>query len=164
MTRRVTRLSPIVLGACLALLGPPRLHAQAAEDEVLAVVHRLFDAMRARDTASLRAVFDTAADLVTTGRDQQGGFTTRRMGVGDFVTAVGRQTADLDERIHDVEVRIDDGLASVWARYAFYANGEFSHCGVDAFQLARTGAGWRIVALADTRRREGCADPGNGRG
>jgi hypothetical protein len=44
----------------------------------------------------------------------------------------------------------------VWTRYAFYAGEQFSHCGVDAIQLGWTVDGWRIVALADTRRREGC--------
>jgi hypothetical protein len=160
MTLRATHAAPIILGICLCVLAPPQLRAQGPEDEALAVVHQLFQAMRARDTVALRAVFDSAADLVTTGRDQQGGFTSRRVPVGDFVAIVGRQTTDLDERIHDVEVRVDDGLASVWAPYEFYANGTFSHCGVDAFQLARTAAGWRIVALADTRRRDGCAGGG----
>jgi hypothetical protein len=144
----------------LALLIPMRLAAQDGEHEVLAVVHQLFQAMRARDTVALRAVFDTAADLVTTGQDRQGAWTVRRVPVGDFVTGVGHATGDLDERIHDVEVRIDDHLASVWAPYAFYANGQFSHCGVDAFQLARGAEGWRIVALADTRRRDGCGSEG----
>jgi hypothetical protein len=53
-------------------------------------------------------------------------------------------------------VHVDGPLAVVWTDYAFFAGQKFSHCGVDAFQLARTPAGWRIVALADTRKTEGC--------
>jgi hypothetical protein len=40
--------------------------------------------------------------------------------------------------------------------YRFYVGERFSHCGVDSFHLVRTADGWRIVDLADTRRREGC--------
>jgi hypothetical protein len=145
----------------LALLAPTRLAAQGEEADVLAVIQQLFQAMHARDTVALRAVFDPAADLVTTGRDRQGMWTVQRAPIDDFITSVGRATIDLDERIHDVEVRIDDHLASVWARYDFYADGQFRHCGVDAFHLARGTGGWRIVALADTRRTDGCdAQPG----
>jgi hypothetical protein len=32
----------------------------------------------------------------------------------------------------------------------------FSHCGVDAFTLAKEDDAWKIVALTDTRRRQGC--------
>ena len=154
------RVTALIIG--LALLAPLRLVAQHGEDEVLAAVHQLFQAMRARDTVALQAVFDSTADLVTTAPDGQGGFTVRRVAAPDFVASIGRLTVEVDERIHDPEVRIDGGLASVWAPYDVYVNGELSHCGVDAFQLARTPSGWRIIAVADTRRRDGCtAQRGN---
>ena len=35
----------------------------------------------------------------------------------------------------------------------------FSHCGVDAFQLVKTAAGWKIFQLSDTRRKEKCEIP-----
>ncbi len=35
-----------------------------------------------------------------------------------------------------------------------------SHCGVDAFQIAKSGGAWRITALTDTRRSEGCHGQG----
>jgi hypothetical protein len=46
--------------------------------------------------------------------------------------------------------------------YSFYLGDKFSHCGVDAFLLARDGTEWKVVSLADTRRRQGCPDqPGS---
>ena len=56
----------------------------------------------------------------------------------------------------DPEVRIDGGLATVWAEYTFRVNDTISHCGVDAFQLVRTGDGWKILFVSDTRRTTGC--------
>jgi membrane carboxypeptidase/penicillin-binding protein len=58
--------------------------------------------------------------------------------------------------VHDVEVRVDGPLATVWTYYDFFAGGEFSHCGYDAMQLLKVRGDWKIVALADTRRTEGC--------
>ncbi|MEI2720897.1 MAG: hypothetical protein V9E87_12310 [Gemmatimonadales bacterium] len=66
----------------------------------------------------------------------------------------------LDERIYDPEIRIDGGLATVWTFYAFFVGERLSHCGVDAFQLARTSEGWKIIALADSRQTTGCSVAG----
>jgi hypothetical protein len=64
-----------------------------------------------------------------------------------------------DEPVWDPVVQVRDNLATVWIKYAFYLDGEFSHCGVDAFMMARTGDGWKIIALADTFQQEDCELP-----
>jgi uncharacterized protein (TIGR02246 family) len=152
------RLGPAAL-ALLAGLGPSPLRAQDAAGEVVAVVQRLFDAMRAKDTVALRAVFHPEATLTGPGRDAQGHVVVRAVPVARFVAGVAGATAHLDEQFWDPEVRVDGDLATVWTPYAFYADGTLSHCGVDAFQLARLDDGWRIIQIADTRRREGCTGP-----
>jgi len=108
----------------------------------------------------VRSVFDPEARLVST--DQRDGQPVVRVTPADgFVAAVGRpHDAVWDERIWDTEVKIDGNLASVWTRYAFYLGDRFSHCGVDAFHLVKRADGWKIVDLADTRRREGCEQQG----
>jgi len=63
---------------------------------------------------------------------------------------------EIDERFYDPKVEVSGPLASVWTEYDLYVGGEFRHCGVDAFHLALTGDGWKIVHLADTRVREAC--------
>lgn len=63
-----------------------------------------------------------------------------------------------DERIWDVEIRVDGPLASAWVPYVFYHGTERSHCGVNALQLVQQGNDWRIVQLTDTQR-QGCDVP-----
>ncbi len=53
-------------------------------------------------------------------------------------------------------MRVEDNLATVWLAYDFFVGDELDHCGEDTFQLARTSLGWKIIAIADTRRDEGC--------
>ena len=149
---------PVVL-MLLAGLAPARLPAQDATADVLAVVQRLFDAMRAKDTVALRAVLHPEATLSAPARDPQGHVLVRVVPVARFIAGVAGATARLDERFWDPEVRIDGDLAAVWTPYAFYADGTLSHCGVDAFLLARMDDGWKIIQIADTRRREGCTGP-----
>ena len=61
-----------------------------------------------------------------------------------------------DERIGDIDVRIDGGLATAWMPYAFYLGDRFSHCGVNAFHLTLTSEGWKILHITDTRRTTDC--------
>jgi hypothetical protein len=131
--------------------------AQDAQAEVRAVVDRMFDAMRARDTTAFRAALHPDFRLVLTSFRE--GQPSHRVVPGDaFVASIGRATSQLDERIANVEVRIDDNLATVWNDYAFYVDGVLDHCGVDAFTLVRTTEGWKVVHVADTQRREDCQD------
>ena len=152
----------LLLAGISLLLGPAPARAQDAQADVLAVVHQLFDAMRARDSVALRAVFHPEARLMTTFIDRAGSPAVRSAALDRFVTAVGSATVALEERFWDAEVRIDGGLATVWGPYAFYADGALDHCGVDAFQLARTAEGWKVIQIADTHRSEGCTGPPGG--
>ena len=144
--------------ASAVLLAPLPLAAQAAtpDPEILATVQRLFDGMRTKDTAGIRALFDTAARLVSVGARPDGTPNIRSIPISGFVRSIGGATVKLDERISNPEVRQDGGLATVWTAYTFYADTTLSHCGVDSFQLTRTPTGWKIVAIADTQRRQGC--------
>jgi hypothetical protein len=63
-----------------------------------------------------------------------------------------------DERIGEVEIKIDDNLATAWMNYAFYVGDTFSHCGVNAFQLAKGEAGWKVIQIADSRRKVACGE------
>ncbi len=137
------------------MLAPVALAAQSAEPEVVIAVQRLFDAMRDRDTAAIRRVMAPSAQLVAL---RIGGDSTvaGHSSVDDFVANFTSGTEELLERMWDPEVRIDGPMATLWAPYDFHRGGEFSHCGVDAFQLALKEDGWRIVSIIYTVRRTGC--------
>lgn len=132
--------------------------SSAAPDEqaaVLAVVQRLWDGMKARDTAMVRSVFDPSATLSRISA-RSGDARVQLTPVSEFIEALGQAKEAWNERMFSPEVRIDGALATVWTEYDFHLGDKFSHCGVDAFQLLKTSAGWTIVALSDTARREGC--------
>jgi hypothetical protein len=142
----------------LAALGPVHLHAQAtAEDSVRAVVTALFDAMRTRDSAAVRASFAPGARLQAAVVRRDGTPALQEDTVDAFARAVG-EPGDVrwDEQVDAWHVRIDPPLAVVTVDYTFFAGPRLSHCGIDAFQLFRGPEGWKIFQLTDTRRRTGC--------
>jgi len=131
--------------------------AQTAEDSVKAVVNQLFAAMKGANASMLKETFADSAVLQTIRRKQDGTFFVQDEKVSDFVDQIGKAKKDsLDERITFESVKVDGPLASVWTPYKFYYAGNFSHCGVNSFQLVRINSRWRIQFLIDTRRRQGC--------
>lgn len=138
-----------------ATLAPSTTAAQTPEhDAAYAVITTLFDGMRTRDTASMRAAFAPGAALQSVGPNGQ----IRNDPIDGWIGSVAGAPAGLvlDERLGKPVVQLSGNLATVWVDYWFFAGDRFSHCGVDAFVLAKTEGAWRILSVADTRQREGC--------
>lgn len=132
-------------------------HAQTTEDSVKAVINKLFEGMKNSDASLIRVAFADSAILQTIGRSQEGKTVIRTDEVKDFVESIGKiAKGDADERIQFETIKIDGPLAIVWTPYKFYYKGQFSHCGVNSFQLVRLNGNWKIQYLIDTRRRQGC--------
>lgn len=149
---------PLLRGAAaVALLAaaaaPAAAQASADEQAVREVVSTLFEAMAARDTATMASLFAEDARFAGVARDGTLRYTTP----AEFIASVGGSSGPaLNETLYDIEVRVDGPLAVVWTYYTFHLGDEFSHCGYDAFQMLKLQDEWKIVHLADSRRREGC--------
>ena len=143
------------------ILGPLRsgLGAQPATDqgEIIRVLESFTAAMRAKDTAGVRAAFEPGARLVGMRQRAGGEGYLQVLSVNEFVAFIGRDPRPhWTERLWDAKIQVTGTLASVWAEYDFHFGSAFSHCGTDAFQLLRTPAGWVIVSIADTYTPTGC--------
>jgi hypothetical protein len=128
--------------------------AQSPDREAAyAVITKLFDAMRVRDTATMRASFVPNASMQMLRPDG-----VRFDSIGGWIASVGRAPAALvlDERLANPVVQVSGDLASVWVDYWFFAGDRFSHCGVDAIHLFRQNGAWRIFSIVDTRQQQGC--------
>jgi len=163
MKRPTLRLAALLLAAAAVFAAPARARAQAnPEAEVRAVVVKMFDAMRRGDAADMATVFHPTARLQSVGVSRQTGQPELETdSIAAFLRIVAApHTAVYDERISDVQIRVDGNFATAWMNYTFYVvnNGtdQLSHCGVDAFQLFRGTEGWKVIQITDTRRREGC--------
>jgi len=164
---RNRRAVALAVAVSVAAVSAPRLasaqgtststSSRAEEQAVLATVQRLFDAMRTKDTAAFREIFEPNAKLVGMRTRQNGEQVVQVLPWDRFGSFVASdQRAPWIERAWSPEVRIRGTLATVWAEYDFHFGQTPSHCGVDAVQLLKTPAGWRIVSIADTYEPTGC--------
>ena len=74
-----------------------------------------------------------------------------------FSRQLATMTDTYVERMWDPTVLVRGPLAVVWAPYDIHRNGQFVHCGVDAFTLMRTPTGWKIATVSYTAEPVGCA-------
>ncbi len=82
--------------------------------------------------------------------------------VRDFAASIhSLQAGVLTEEPLDVQVEVDDYLASAWVPYILYQNGKIHHCGVDAFTFYKMNGRWKITQISDSRRTD-CNDSGSG--
>ncbi len=155
----------VVLAALLSM--PAALSAQSAtvtpdpaeaEAEAVATITALFDAMRASEAETMRGLFaDEVAGFPSSYVNQENNPVIRFGGLDGFLESVGgAEPGSLDEQFVVRDVIVDDNLVTVVTPYTFTYEGNFSHCGVNVFLIARHGEEWKIAGLADTRRRGGC--------
>ena len=145
------RLILFVAGAAAAGLLTASLHAVTPEEQaVLAPVKAMFDGMAKRDAAAIKEPLLPGGTMVLM-RDGK----PTQMTFDDFAVRVGKPaTTQIEERIHDPLVRIDNDLAMVWAPFEFLVDGKVDHCGTDLFNLIRKDGKWLIASVADTGRKD----------
>jgi hypothetical protein len=124
-----------------------------SEKEIIKPIETLFNAMKSADSLGVKNAFSGSAMMQTFGKNQE----IRTDKVKDFAKQVGAsQAGDLDERFTISKILVDGNMASVWVPYQFYYKGNFSHCGVNSFQLAKINNEWKIQYIIDTRRKDNC--------
>jgi Putative lumazine-binding len=128
--------------------------SQTAEDSVKAVVNTMFEGMKNADAEKILNCFDDSAILQTIAKNKEGKTYVRNEKLSDFAAQVAKLSKGAaDERIQFETVKIDGAMAIAWTPYQFYYNGQYSHQGVNMFQLVNYNGTWKIHFLIDTRRK-----------
>jgi hypothetical protein len=118
--------------------------ADQDQDDVLAVADKALERITAEDSIGLTDLMIEDA-MIYVGSFSDGEY---QVGVRTYADTRARAMEDdFVERGFDPTVLVSGPIAMVWYPYDFYSNGEWSHCGVDIFTLARTNQGWRITTL-----------------
>jgi hypothetical protein len=122
-----------------------------SEKEVKQVIQNMFQAMLQADTTSLRSCFSDKVIFQTIVNKPEGAMINTES-INDFIQSIGKQIPNaLDERIEFGAIQIDPLMATVWTPYTFYLKGQYSHKGINSFQLVKLKEGWKIQYLIDTR-------------
>jgi hypothetical protein len=132
------------------------VRAKAARDSVVATVNEFFRAMTANDAEATRRVMLADGQYYATRQDGDSVRIQRVTNASYFERIAGSRDT-MVERIWNPTVLVHGPIATVWAPYDIHRNGQFVHCGVDAFSLIRTAQGWQIAGIVFTMEPKGCA-------
>jgi Putative lumazine-binding len=132
----------------LTVIAPSALAQKAEEQAVLTPINAMFDGMAKRDAAAIQQPTLPGGGLVLM-RDGK----PTQMTFAAFAENVAKPSkVQIQEKIHDPLIRIDNDLAVVWAPFVFLRDGKVNHCGTDLFNLVRVNGKWLIASVADTGR------------
>ena len=143
------------------LLFIPNLTQAQTQDvkDVQATIEQLFDGMRASDSAMVADAFTKDAIMKRVTSNQQGEVVVNTGNLASFLNAIGSPKNEIwDERIGSYDISIDGNLATVWTPFEFYRGDNFSHCGVNSFQLVKKDGDWKIFFIVDTNRQTNCVE------
>lgn len=151
----------LILCVCLSTTA---INAQNNETaKVKAAIDTFFEGFHKGDTTMMKTVMYGKFTTQTAFKDKDGNDVLRSSESTDLVNAIANRpsTEKWDERLLDYHIKVDNNMAIAWTPYQFWRNGEFSHCGVNSFQLFNDNGQWKIIYLIDTRQRTGCNEGKN---
>ena len=131
----------------------------AQEDErgaILETVEEFFTAIRTTDKQLLESILVPDSLNISTSEEDGGATQFTTLTYGNMVSVLTRPGRLAIERAWDETILIQGSIAIFWAPYDFHVDGEFSHCGVDSFQLIKEGDKWLITNASWTREIENC--------
>lgn len=128
------------------------------EEKVKRTVEIFFEGFHARDSVIMKSVLAEEVVVQTIGKTKSGEIKLHQEDIHKVlrgIVSIPLET-EFKEVIHEYDIRIDGSMANAWTPYSFFMNSDFSHCGVNNFQLFEKNGQWKIIYLIDTRRRAGC--------
>lgn len=137
--------------------------AQPFEKDKMAVkktIETFFGAFHAQDSVALRNLVADDIVLQTTARNKEGKTIFRTQDFGAFLKSIVSipDSVAFEEKLTSWSIQVDRTMANAWVGYEFWLNGNFSHCGINSFQLINFDGEWKIIYLIDTRGRAGCLE------
>jgi len=132
---------------------------EEAKEEVKQVVKTFFDGFHKQDSTIIKSTVADEIVLQTTGRNPEGKTLFKTEDFPKFLKSIVGipETTKFEEKLTSFSIQVDRTMANAWVGYEFWVNGEFSHCGINSFQLINFDGEWKIIYLIDTRGKEGCS-------
>jgi len=149
---------------CLAFItvnaqgpNPPEIDAQ---EQVKQVIETFFDGFHKQDSSIIKNTLIDKVVLQTTGRDLEGKTRFREENLSEVLASICSipDSIKFEERLTSFSIQVDRTMANAWVGYEFWLNDEFSHCGINSFQLVDFDGEWKIIYLIDTRGKAGCLE------
>ena len=134
--------------------------AQKTDDakDAWAVVDKMFAEMANHNPAAIAGLYTKDSNLTAIIRKKDGTNAIAAFTGEAFSKNFAEKKGEIKEDMYAPEVKVYGDLALIFGRYVFFINGKISHCGVNAFHLVKTDAGWKIANASSTIDPTACTE------
>lgn len=128
----------VLLSICIICFGL-NAFAQNPELEIRKTIEIFFDGFHQQDSIIIKQVVSEDIILQSIGKDKKGNTIIRNEDFSQFLKSIVSipKNQKFEEKLLSFNIQIDGNMANAWISYEFWFNGEFSHCGVNSFQLVK---------------------------
>jgi len=155
INKNIIKLLALLLTGLLLLSCSPQ--SSPENKEVISAVEKLFQAIADHDSAKAASVLLPGAIIYSVRKDSSGTEWNSTVSE-DFIRGLASSGEQWLERMWDPKVLIHKQIAVVWTPYDFHRNQQFSHGGIDVFNLIKTNDGWKISGAMYTVEPENFRD------
>ena len=142
---------------CLVcLIFCPLSLGQDERQAIMDTVEKFFTAIETKDRDLLESILVPDSLNISTSESSSGEIQFTTLNYENMVTALTRPGRLAIERAWDETILIQGSIAVFWAPYDFHVDDEFTHCGIDSFQLIKKENRWLISNASWTRETENC--------
>jgi len=136
------------------------LGQEAEKDTIKSVIETFFKGFHAQDSVLMKSVLADTVVLQTTARNTAGKTLFRTEKIEKLISSITSipDSVAFEEKLTSWSIKVDRTMANAWVGYEFWLNGQFSHCGINSFQLIDFDGDWKIIYLIDTRGKAGCLE------
>jgi hypothetical protein len=98
-----------------------------------------FDAFHRQDTTALNAMVTDKIILQSISTNKEGKTILKEDGFSKFLISIGSisKGQTFEGKLFGFNIQLDGNMANAWILYEFWYQDEFSHCGVNSFQLIK---------------------------
>jgi hypothetical protein len=142
---------------CTILMISTFSFSQTSEtDTVKSTIQQFFEGFHKQDSTLILKTIHNAIKIQSIGNTKEGKPVLNTLEFAIFLNAIVSipKGKSFKEEILEYKIQLDGNMAHVWTPYKFWYDGNFSHCGVNSFQLFKEDGQWKIVYLIDTRRSD----------
>ena len=158
---QISQIMKKVISIVLCIISFTIVTAQENEKvAVKKVVETFFDGFHKQDSLLMKSVLADDVVLQTTGLDKEGKTLFRNEKISKLITSITSipDSVAFEEKLTSWSIQVDRTMANAWVGYEFWINGNFSHCGINSFQMVNFDGDWKIIYLIDTRGRADCLE------
>lgn len=149
----------LLITALLAFIASLSANAQSPDEkDALAVINTMFAEMANHNPSAISALYTKDSNLTAIIKGKDGKARIAAFTGEAFSKNFTEKKNEIKEVMYAPETKIDGDLALIWGRYVFFIDNKISHCGLNAFHLVRTDAGWKIANASTTIDSTSCTE------